>query len=52
MPNLELDEVTVSCGELCGSVYLDLAFLHYVEKKVGKLPVETRNDVRYSLPKV
>ena len=49
MPNLELDEVTVSHGELCGSVFLDQDFLSYVESKIGRLGTETRNNVRSTI---
>ena len=45
MPFLELDQITLSSGELCGSVYLDQKFLAYVEQKLGKLSVQVRNDV-------
>jgi hypothetical protein len=46
LPDLELDEVTISSGELYGSVYLDQAFLAYVKNKVGRLSSsETRKDV-------
>ena len=39
MPRLELDEVAISDGDLCGSVFLDKEFLEHVEKKVGsRLP--------------
>ena len=47
MPILELDEVAISDGDLCGSVFLDKEFLEHVEKKVGsRLPEDTRHGVR------
>lgn len=50
MPDLELNEITVSTGELCGSVYLDQGFLAYVERKLDtRLSLESRQSVSHSL---
>lgn len=46
MPKLELDEVAISDGDLCGSVFLDKEFLEYVEEKLEtRLSENIRHDV-------
>ena len=48
MPKLELDEVAISDGDLCGSVFLDKEFLEYVEEKLKtRLSENIRHDVRF-----
>jgi len=48
MPKLELDEVAISDGDLCGSVFLDKEFLEFVEEKLEtRLSENIRYDVRF-----
>jgi hypothetical protein len=49
MPDLRLEEIAVSNGQLCGSVFLDREFLLYVESKIGSLGSEDRQTVSRTL---
>ncbi|KAF2649130.1 actin-like ATPase domain-containing protein [Lophiostoma macrostomum CBS 122681] len=45
MPDLELEEIAISNGDLCGSVFLDREFLAHVEKRIGRLPEDAIQGV-------